>query len=59
MRHPLQEPANGERVVIVGTGEQGAGAVVVKDTDSRQVYVGNPARATGRDSFSAFNVPAS
>jgi sugar O-acyltransferase (sialic acid O-acetyltransferase NeuD family) len=35
----------------------GAGAVVVKDTDARQVYVGNPARATGRDSFSVFNVP--
>jgi sugar O-acyltransferase (sialic acid O-acetyltransferase NeuD family) len=37
----------------------GAGAVVVKDTDSRQVYVGNPARATGRDSFGVFDVPAS
>jgi len=36
----------------------GAGAVVVKPTDSRQVYVGNPARATGRDSFRVFNVPA-
>lgn len=35
----------------------GAGAVVVKDTEARQVYVGNPARATGRDSFSTFNVP--
>ena len=32
----------------------GAGAVVVKPTDSRQVYVGNPGRATGRDSFSVF-----
>jgi sugar O-acyltransferase (sialic acid O-acetyltransferase NeuD family) len=37
----------------------GAGAVVVKDTEARQVYVGNPARATGRDSFSVFNVPVS
>ena len=35
----------------------GAGAVVVKDTGTRQVYVGNPARPTGRDSFSVFNVP--
>ncbi len=35
----------------------GAGAVVVKDTEARQVYVGNPARASGRDSFSVFQVP--
>jgi sugar O-acyltransferase (sialic acid O-acetyltransferase NeuD family) len=35
----------------------GAGAVVGKDTDPRQVYVGNPARATGRDSFTVFDVP--
>jgi acetyltransferase-like isoleucine patch superfamily enzyme len=35
----------------------GAGAVMVKDADARQVYVGNPARATGRDSFSVFKVP--
>jgi sugar O-acyltransferase (sialic acid O-acetyltransferase NeuD family) len=34
----------------------GAGAVVVKNTEPRQVYVGNPARATGRDSFDVFNV---
>lgn len=33
----------------------GAGAVVVNDTQSRQVYVGNPARPTGRDSFAAFD----
>jgi sugar O-acyltransferase (sialic acid O-acetyltransferase NeuD family) len=37
----------------------GAGAVVVKDTEARQVYVGNPARPTGRDSFSVFDVPVS
>lgn len=37
----------------------GAGAVVVKDTDTRQVYVGNPARPAGRDSFGVFNVPVS
>ena len=33
-----------------------AGAVVIRDTDERGVYVGNPARATGRDSFAAFGV---
>jgi sugar O-acyltransferase (sialic acid O-acetyltransferase NeuD family) len=35
----------------------GAGAVVVRNTEPRQIYVGNPARATGRDSFAVFNVP--
>ncbi len=34
----------------------GAGAVVLKDTQPRQVYVGNPARPTGRDSFDVFGV---
>lgn len=34
----------------------GAGAVVIHDTEARGVYVGNPARATGRDSFEAFGV---
>lgn len=34
----------------------GAGAVVVKDTEARQVYVGSPARPTGRDSFATFGV---
>ncbi len=34
----------------------GAGAVVLKDTQPRQIYVGNPARPTGRDSFDAFGV---
>lgn len=29
----------------------GAGAVVVRDTEPRQVYAGSPARPTGRDSF--------
>jgi sugar O-acyltransferase (sialic acid O-acetyltransferase NeuD family) len=36
----------------------GAGAVVVKDTQSRNVYVGNPARPTGRDSFDVFGINA-
>jgi sugar O-acyltransferase (sialic acid O-acetyltransferase NeuD family) len=36
----------------------GAGAVVIRDTEPRQVYVGNPARPTGRDSFDAFHVTA-
>jgi len=34
----------------------GAGAVVVKDTQPQQVYVGNPARPTGRHSFAAAGV---
>lgn len=34
----------------------GAGAVVVKDLEPRGVYVGNPAKATGRDSFETFGV---
>jgi sugar O-acyltransferase (sialic acid O-acetyltransferase NeuD family) len=34
----------------------GAGAVVLKDAKPRQVYVGSPARPTGRDSFDAFGV---
>lgn len=33
----------------------GAGAVVVEDTQPCQVYVGNPARPTSRDSFETFN----
>jgi sugar O-acyltransferase (sialic acid O-acetyltransferase NeuD family) len=37
----------------------GAGAVVVKNTDAGQVYVGNPARPTGRDSLTTFGVPQS
>jgi sugar O-acyltransferase (sialic acid O-acetyltransferase NeuD family) len=34
----------------------GAGAVVVKDTQPGQVYVGNPARPTERNSFATFGV---
>jgi acetyltransferase-like isoleucine patch superfamily enzyme len=34
----------------------GAGAVVVRDLDARGVYVGNPAKATGRDAFDTFGV---
>jgi sugar O-acyltransferase (sialic acid O-acetyltransferase NeuD family) len=34
----------------------GAGAVVLKDTKPRQVYVGSPARPTGRDSFDVAGV---
>jgi sugar O-acyltransferase (sialic acid O-acetyltransferase NeuD family) len=37
----------------------GAGAVVVKSTEAGQVYVGNPARATGRSSLATFGVPGS
>jgi sugar O-acyltransferase (sialic acid O-acetyltransferase NeuD family) len=41
----------GEECVI------GAGAVVVRSTEPRQVYAGNPARSSGRDSYATFNVP--
>ena len=34
----------------------GEGAVVTKDTEPRRVYAGNPARNTGRDSFTTFSV---
>jgi sugar O-acyltransferase (sialic acid O-acetyltransferase NeuD family) len=34
----------------------GAGAVILKDTVPRQVYLGNPARPLGRDSFDTFGV---
>jgi sugar O-acyltransferase (sialic acid O-acetyltransferase NeuD family) len=36
----------------------GAGAVVIRDTEPRQVYAGNPARPTGRDSFATAGVIA-
>jgi sugar O-acyltransferase (sialic acid O-acetyltransferase NeuD family) len=42
----------GEECVI------GAGAVVVKDTKPHEVYVGNPARPTGRDSLTTMGVRA-
>jgi acetyltransferase-like isoleucine patch superfamily enzyme len=35
----------------------GAGAVVVRETEPRNVYVGNPARAIGKDSFETCGVP--
>ena len=34
----------------------GAGAVILKDTAAREVYLGNPARPVGRDSFETFGV---
>lgn len=34
----------------------GAGTVILKDTVTRQVYLGNPARCVGRDSFESFGV---
>jgi sugar O-acyltransferase (sialic acid O-acetyltransferase NeuD family) len=34
----------------------GAGAVILKDTETRRVYLGNPARPVGRDSFETFGV---
>ena len=35
----------------------GAGAVVVRDTEPRGVYIGNPAKPTGRDIFDSLGVP--
>jgi sugar O-acyltransferase (sialic acid O-acetyltransferase NeuD family) len=34
----------------------GAGAVILRNTEPRGVYLGNPARATGRDAFDSFGV---
>lgn len=34
----------------------GAGAVMVRESEPRNVYVGNPARAIGKDSFETFRV---
>jgi acetyltransferase-like isoleucine patch superfamily enzyme len=34
----------------------GASANVLTDTEPGQVYIGNPARPTGRDSFTTFHV---
>lgn len=46
----------GDGVKIANDCVVGAGAVVVKDLDPRGVYVGNPAKPTGRDSFVSFGV---
>jgi sugar O-acyltransferase (sialic acid O-acetyltransferase NeuD family) len=48
----------GDRVAVANDCLIGAGAVIVKDTEPGLVYVGNPAKPTGRDSFSVFGVPA-
>jgi sugar O-acyltransferase (sialic acid O-acetyltransferase NeuD family) len=47
----------GDNVEVGADCVVGAGAVVVKNLEPRGVYVGNPAKATGRDSFAAFGVP--
>lgn len=46
----------GDNVTIGRDNVIGAGAVVVKNLEPRGVYVGNPARASGRDSFVSFGV---
>ena len=46
----------GDGVTIERDNVVGAGAVVVKDLPARGVYVGNPAKPTGRDSFDSFGV---
>lgn len=35
----------------------GAGSVITKDTEPGNVYVGNPAKATGKSSFDTFKIP--
>ncbi|MDR5702653.1 MAG: acetyltransferase [Thermofilaceae archaeon] len=37
----------------------GAGAVVLKDTEERKVYIGNPAKPMGKDSLTVFGVQES
>ena len=48
----------GDELTIAEDCIVGAGAVVVKDLPARGVYVGNPAKPTGRDSFDSFGVQA-
>jgi sugar O-acyltransferase (sialic acid O-acetyltransferase NeuD family) len=48
----------GDNITVAPDCVVGAGAVVVKDTEPRGVYVGNPARRLDHDSFAAFGVPA-
>jgi sugar O-acyltransferase (sialic acid O-acetyltransferase NeuD family) len=48
----------GDNVKIAADNVIGAGAVVVKNTEPRKVYVGNPAKPLDKDSFDSFNVPA-
>ena len=48
----------GDGITIGADNVIGAGAVVVKDLEPRGVYVGNPAKPTGRDSFVSFGVEA-
>lgn len=49
----------GDNVKIAPDGVIGAGAVIVKNTEPRRVYVGNPAKPLeNKDSFDSFKVPA-
>ena len=47
----------GDGITIGADSVVGAGGVVVKDLPPRGVYVGNPAKPTGRDPFDTFAVP--
>lgn len=47
----------GDQVQIANDCVIGAGAVVVRSTEPRKVYVGNPAKALEKDSFDSFKVP--
>ena len=44
-------------VTVAEDGLIGAGALVLADTEPGQVYVGSPARPTGRDSYATRGVP--
>jgi acetyltransferase-like isoleucine patch superfamily enzyme len=46
----------GDKVTVAPDCVVGAGAVVVKDTEPRRVYVGNPAKPLEHDSFKTFGV---
>lgn len=49
----------GDNIKVAADCVIGAGAVVVKDTEPAGVYVGNPARRLGHESYAAFDVPES
>jgi len=46
----------GDRIKVARDCVIGAGAVVIRDTEERKVYVGNPAKALEKSSFDTFHV---
>jgi sugar O-acyltransferase (sialic acid O-acetyltransferase NeuD family) len=47
----------GDRVRVAADCIIGAGTVIVKDTEPRKIYIGNPGKPLDKDSFVAFKVP--